>query len=433
MILNLSVDTIRDSLFLVITKVPEGNGIDEIRDELMPLLHTKYFEANRIAGDIIRTLSESGDKISIFGKQSIPGEVDLSDRGEILRVLRNTEFVPSSIINPPVSQESQLKIYGVFEALKDHIGELIATLMEKYTEQNTVIAKNILDEGELIASFESFKFARNKFEHLLDLANGEKIPEIISSFIHDFPNEFAELKKNFVALEFCQQVKQDLPVKDVIVRIKEIIRAKKDFIDQKSTEIEGQLVGIITHEASETLGKFTETVKSNLYDKFSEALESLDPKLIEYCQTYVREISNLFSKKLTLENLIFFEEKLKPYGVVDTLGTLTVHARILDTLSSVNRDHYYEILNIVVRPLESLQEEYSSMVRDLEIQVSTNFENYFHKFINEQFNEANFSLFNLQDLLKQLAECIDGIQIQPSITDLVEVTLRTWPEKSTCS
>lgn len=427
---SINFDTIKGSLSLVVTKAPEGTTVDDVEGLLNEFLSTEYFITNKIAEDIFSTLSESGDKISIFGKQTIPGEIDLSDRGEMLRILNGTEFVPSAVINPPISQESQLKIYGVFEALKDHIGELIATLMEKYTWQNTVIAKNILDEGELIASFESFKLARNKFEDLLDLANGEKIPDIISSFMHDFPNEFAELKKNFIALEFCQQVKQDLPVKDVIVRIKEIIRAKKDFIDQKSTEIEGQLVGIITREASDTLSKFTETVKSNLYDKFSKALESLDPKLIEYCQTYVREISNLFSTKLTLENLIFFEEKLKPYGVVDTLGALAVHARILDTLSSVNRDHYYEILNMVVRPLESLQEEYSSMVRDLEIQVSTNFESYFHKFINEQFNETNFSLFNLQDLLKQLAECIDGIQIQPSITDLVEVTLRIWPEKN---
>ena len=236
---SVSFDTIRDSLFLVITKVPEGNGIDEIKDELMPLLYTKYFEDNKIAGDIIRTLSESSDKISIFSKQSIPGEVDFSDRGEILRILHSTEFVPSSIINPPVSQESQLKIHGVFEALKNHIGELITTLMKKYIEQNTIIAESISSESELINSFESFKLAKNKFEHLLNLANSERITEIIDSFAHNFPNECEELKKNFVALEFCQQVKQDLPIKDVIIRIKEIIHVTKASIDQNSTEIEG--------------------------------------------------------------------------------------------------------------------------------------------------------------------------------------------------
>ncbi|HJK89036.1 MAG: 50S ribosome-binding GTPase (plasmid) [Candidatus Megaira endosymbiont of Mesostigma viride] len=443
---------IKDSLSLIITKIPDSKDSDDVKGELEKLLQAKCFQEESVAKNILEFFLDSDNKISLFNQPTKPGPVievlGLDDQAQILDTVRNTKFINSPQVTIAVAPTSQIKIRELADLIHHEINSVILKLTEKYLIQhgctkwngNLRYSKNDLidfvqsfkEGSEILENFiNSIKLSKSEeIEELSEIEKAEKIIGEINTIFkyNDISKEHKELKQYIDTFKFFIQVSPDAQNSLATSDFVQNFQMASDVINQNLDTAEGHLIRILVDEAENLLKKFVEAVKDRLHDELAQAIEQNDPRLVESCQKYVNEISNLFSKKLTLETLVFFEEKLKEYGLKANLDELKLHGKVFDILSAESKQHYNSVLDKVVRPLHILEREYDSAIKDIEIAVHNEFEKYFHQFISSVNQLKSKDLVQLQDLIRQLDGCVVGLQHQSDAVSFVDVTLKTWPE-----
>lgn len=443
---------IRDSLSLIITKIPNHKDSDDVKGELEKLLKAKCFQEESIAKNILEFFLESDDKISLFNQPTKAGPLievlGLTDQEQILDTVRNTKFINSPQVTIAVAPASQIKIRELADLINHEINGVISKLIEKYFVHYSCTRWNenfSYSKNDLIGFVRSFKegseileslinsIKLDKSEVIAELSEIEKVEKIIeeinTTFKYiDISTEHKELTQYIDTFKFfiqvCPDAQNSLKTNDFIQNF----QMATDLIDQNLNTAEGHLIRIVADEAESLLKEFVEAVKDRLHYELAQAIEQNDPRLVESCQKYVNEISNLFSKKLTLETLVFFEEKLKEYGLKANLDELKLHGKVFDILGAESKQHYNSVLDKIVRPLHILEREYDSAIKDIERAVHNEFEKYFYQFISSVNQLKSKDLVQLQDLIKQLDGCVEGLKHQSDAVSFVDVTLKTWPQ-----
>jgi energy-coupling factor transporter ATP-binding protein EcfA2 len=437
-----SVEDIIPGISLVVTKVPQNQGVKNIKHHISRLLKAECFNQDSSGKEILQLCLRAENNIALFPEVTQEGSLIslIGGNEKILEVINTAEFVTSPKVNIAISDRSQNRVAEIVAVLNERIDGLIADLTCKYFDKYKLAIKDCSNKEALVKDISLIKEAIDRVKDFLNATTfssegniGEcgKAKIIAEALKKYFPESEYELIRKDISqcielFEFCIDIKKQTEEFFKTSNFLQHFNNSQTKLSGILDNAEGQLVRIIVDEADNALKEFVKSIKEDLITNLPTAIENNNKEAIAFYRNYTEKVQKSFNKSITLDTLPFIIESLSAYSPYINLNTLAQHKELLNVLQAEWGRKYNESLSEFVKPLKQFKEEYNAIVEDVQRDIHNKFVGHFDMFSREMSHNNN-TLEALKALSEKLNACLSELQEIHNVRPLIEIALKIWP------